>query len=500
VPSLDSDRRRAIKVTGGGQAVRLCSPDNVHHRVVDQVVILAISPAPTGRARPIRIGAEIRAMVRPIVRLAGPSLIENLMQTALGIVSMLMVARLGPAAIAGVGLSNQFANLLIMSFSGLAVGNTALVARHVGAVDTRAAASVARQALIVATAIGCLIGLAAFLASEPALRATGAEDAVVEAGAEYLKIIGSAAILMILMQVGGGTLRGAGDTVTPMLATLVMNVVNIAVAYVLIFGHLGFPALGIVGAAWAAVIARTLGAILILRKLVRGGRTPALGWFRAWRPDTGTMRRIVRIGGPASIESFTVQIGLMLFSLIAVQVGTAAFAAQQIVFNVAQLSLLPGMAFSVAATTLVGQSLGAKEPRRAVLSGWLAVSAAVIWMSTMAVGYVVLAEPWMRLYTGDGEIVRLGITVMWILALGQPLQAMAFVLSGALRGAGDTRVTMWGGMLGTWGFRVPLAWFLGIVLGFGLIGIWVGWIMDWLVRSLIYFWRFRSGRWQKISV
>ena len=444
--------------------------------------------------------AEVRPLLSTMLRLAGPSLVENLLQTALGIASMLMVSRLGASAIAAVGISNQFVNLIIMSFSGLAVGNTSLVARNVGAGDVAGAAQVARQSLILAAFVGIVIGIVAFFGSGPALLLTGAEPEVIALGTDYLRILGSTAILMVLMLVGGGTLRGAGDTVTPMIATLLTNVVNVVAAMVLIFGLLGVPALGVTGAAWAAVIARLVGTSYILWKLVRGGRSLTLGGIGGWRPDLKVMRRIIQIGGPASIESFTVQIGLMVFNLIAVQIGTVAFATQQIIFNAAQLSMLPGMAFSVAATTLVGQSLGAKNPRRAELSGWLAVVSALGWMTAMGVAYVAFAEQWMRLYSGESEIVRLGVTIMVLLAIGQPLQACAFVLSGALRGAGDTRATMWGGMIGTCLFRVPIAGLLGLGLGMGLVGVWIGWLSDWLLRAAVYIWRFRSGRWQRLII
>lgn len=436
-------------------------------------------------------------MVGTLFHLAWPSLVENLLQTAMGVVTMIMVARLGPAAVAGVGLSNQFLNLLIMSFSGLAVGNTALVARHVGAERPAAAARVARQALLLALGIGLAIGLVAALSAGPALDLLGAEPAVAESGADYLRVVGAGAVLMAIMLVGGGTLRGAGDTVTPMVASLIANGVNVAVAFVLIFGHLGFPALGVVGGAWAAVIARAVGCAVIGLKLARGGRLPPLGALRGWRLDTAAIRRIVQIGGPASLESFTVQVGLMAFSVITVWVSTAALATQQIVFNAAQISQLPGMAFSVAATTLVGQNLGARQPHRAAMAGWLAALSACVWMSGFGVGYAVFAEPWLRFYTADAEIISLGLTIMLMLALCQPIQAYAYVLAGALRGAGDTRTTMWAGLIGMWAFRVPFAWFFGLVLGFGLPGIWIGWFADWILRAAIFIWRFRSGRWHR---
>ena len=442
---------------------------------------------------------EARPMVGSLFRLAWPILVENLLQTALGVTSLVIVARLGATAVAAVGLGNQFVQLLLVTFAGLAVGNTAIVARAIGAGDRADAARATRQALILAAGLGLLVGVVAFGASGAVLRLTGAAPDVVAEGEPYLRILGTGAVLMALMLVGGGTLRGAGDTVTPMAATLVTNVVNVAAAYVLVFGYLGAPALGVAGAAWAAVLARSLGVGLILWRLVRGGKAPALGWH-GWRPHRASVLRVARIGGPAAVEQLVVQLGLMAFSMVTVHIGTAAFAAQQIVFNAAQLSQLPGMAFSVAATTAVGQALGAGSPRRAAMAGWLAFGSAAVWMSALGITYVVFAERWLRLYSDDAEILALGASVMGMLALCQPIQAAAYVLSGALRGAGDTRTTMWGGLLGTCGVRVPVAWVAGVVLGLGLYGVWLGWMADWALRAAIYTLRFKSGRWQGSQV
>jgi putative MATE family efflux protein len=271
-------------------------------------------------------------------------------------------------------------------------------------------------------------------------------------------------------------------------------VVNVAAAFVLVFGYLGFPALGVAGAAWAAVVARALGVGFILWRLAVGGRAPGIG-RGDWHPDPAVMLRVVRVGGPAAIEQLVVQIGLMFFSMVSVRIGTAAFAAQQIVFNAAQLSQLPGMAFSVAATTAVGQSLGAGNVRRASLAGWLAFASAAVWMSLLGLTYALFGETWLRLYSDDVAVVSIGVSVMGMLALCQPIQAAAYVLSGALRGAGDTRTTMWGGLLGTCFVRVPVAFLLGLQLGLGLYGVWIGWFADWAVRATIYTLRFRSGRW-----
>jgi Na+-driven multidrug efflux pump len=180
--------------------------------------------------------------------------------------------------------------------------------------------------------------------------------------------------------------------------------------------------------------------------------------------------------------------------------GTAAFASQQIVFNVANLSMMPGLAFSVAATTLVGQALGAGDTRDAERNGWRAAGLAAIWMSAMGVAFVVFAEQIVGVYTADPEVIRQGATGLRVIGLGQPMQGVAFVLAGALRGAGDTRTTLVIGTASMWLSRLPIAFLLGIAARLGILGIWIAWATDWLIRASLYAWKFRQGGWKRIRI
>ena len=195
------------------------------------------------------------------------------------------------------------------------------------------------------------------------------------------------------------------------------------------------------------------------------------------------MRRIAAIGGPAAGEQLIVQAGFLAFNLIAIRIGTAEFAAMQISFNVAQVSQLAGMAFATAATTLVGQSLGAGRPDLARRAGWLATGTAIVWMTLMGVVFIAFGDPIFRLYGADDQVVALGRQALVIMGIGQAPQGIAFVLSGALRGAGDTRATLVGGIVGTCALRAPIAYLAGVGLGLGFTGIWLAWIADWIARS-----------------
>jgi putative MATE family efflux protein len=415
--------------------------------------------------------------------------------------SLMMVGRLGPAAVAGVGIANQVANLLIVLFSGLAIGNTSLVARAVGAGTAELARAGTRQALLLGAGLGIVIALVCLPAATWILRGMGAEPDVVADGTLYLRAIILTIPLLSMSLLANGSLRGSGDTRTPMWVTGAENVANVAVAFPLIFGLGPIPALGLAGAAWGLVVGRALACALSLLAL-RGRRAGHLagtfGTLADWRPDATLLRRLISVGGPAAGENASVQFGMIFFSLMVIHLGTAAFAAQQVVFNAASLSMLPGLAFSVAATTLVGQYLGAGDPQSAAKSGWHSTWMAVGWMTLAGVCFILFPAPIIRLYSSDPDVIAAGVAGMRVVGLGQPLQAAAFVLAGALRGAGDTRTTMLVGAASMWGVRLSLAYTFGIALGWGIPGVWIGWCGDWCTRGVAFLWTFRRGRWQHI--
>lgn len=437
---------------------------------------------------------------KSFISLAWPSLVENVLLTAMGIVSMLMVGRLGASAVAGVGAANQVMNLLIVVFGGLAVGTTSLVARRVGSGDRASAASATLHSLALGLGLSIVVAIVGVVVAFPGLRLMGAEEEVARDGGLYLQGVMATTPLMVIMLIGNGSLRGSGNTRTPMINTAVANVVNVVVAYPLIFGVAGLPTLGLVGAAWGVVAARLVGAVMVGRSLLAGQVGGLAGLVRGFHPDRAILRALLAIGGPAAAESGSIQVGMMIFSLIVISMGTAAFAAQQIVFNVANLSMMPGLAFSVAATTLVGQALGAGDPGDAERHGWRGTGLAALWMSVMGAVFVLFPEQIIGFYTTDPEVIRQGAIGLRVIGFGQPMQGIAFVLSGALRGAGDTRTTLLVGTASMWLSRLPIAYLLGIVAQLGILGVWLAWAADWLIRGSLYAWKFRQGAWKKIRI
>lgn len=445
-------------------------------------------------------GDDLTSINRDLLRLAWPSLVENLLQTMLGVVDLIFVGQLGADAIAGVGLGNQLMFTLVVGFIGLSVGNQALVARAIGAGDKPDAQRIAKQALILAAVLSLLVAVLGYSLGDKVIGWMGATAAVTQLGGAFLRITSIFAVFLAIMTIGGGTLRGAGDTRTPMLITGTINLINIFLDYGLIFGNMGFPRLGAIGSAYATSTARAVGAILILYVLFKRGSIVKLNWRGGWGIRKSTIARILNIGWPSAAEQVLFQLGFLAFSAIVVGLGTADLAAMQIAFNIAGFSILPAFAFGIAALTLVSASLGAGDIPRAQGVARQAVKSGVIWMSLMGVAFIVWRRELFGLYTNDESVLALGGMVMTFIALFQPLQAIAVVLASVLRGAGDTRATMVITTIGVWVVRVGVGYLLGIQLGMGLFGVWLGWCADFTTRATLILLRYRAGKWKRLRI
>jgi putative MATE family efflux protein len=457
----------------------------------------------TQRDRALEAGSAGAPKERGVLALAWPSLVENLLLQFMNMASLMMVGRLGSNALAGVGVANQVSMLLQVLFMGLSIGNTSLVARSVGARRDEDARSATRQSLLLGGGLGLALAAVCFPTAPWLLGLIGASPEVAGQGAVYLRAIMLTLPLMAVAMLANGALRGSGDTRTPMWATGAANVAHVAVAYPLIFGAGPIPALGLAGLGVGLVAGRTVACVLSLIVLGMRKRGPLAGTLAgtaAWKPDPGMIRRVLAVGGPAAAESGSVQAGMILFSLMTLAMGTEAFAAQQVVFNAASLSMMPGLAFSVAATTLVGQRIGAGDIPGAKRNGWRCTGMAAIYMSVAGLLFFLFPEPVVQLYTTDPAVIAAADWGIRIVGLGQPLQAAAFVLGGALRGAGDTRTTMLVGGASMWGVRLLVAYIFGIFLGWGVPGIWIGWCADWYARGLAFICAFWKGHWARLRV
>jgi putative MATE family efflux protein len=450
---------------------------------------------------PYRVQARLAegSMTRRVLTLAWPSVAEQSLITLIGLVDAYIVGHLGAAAIAGVGLGGQVLNLVAALFGAVGVGATALIARHVGAREPDEANQLMRQALLLAVSIGVLAAVAGWWLAEPIIRLLGAAPEVIVTGSNWLRTVAPSFAFVGILLVGNAALRGSGDTRSPLAVMLAVNVVNVTVAWTFTNGLFGFPNLGVVGNALGAASGQVMGAAVVIALLLRGRGVLRLHAHRP-SPDLARLRRILNIGLPAGAEQVLLQIALLNLAVIISQFGTAAYAAHSIGIRISALSFLPGWGFSVAATTLVGQELGARNPARARGAAYAAFGMAFAVMLVMGAVLFSFHEPILRIFTNDAAVLAAGATVMHMSAAQQPVLAASFVFGGALRGAGDTRTTLLITVTSIWGLRLLAAYVLGVVFGLGLLGAWLGIWLDFAFRSTMFYLRFRSGKWETLRV
>lgn len=435
-----------------------------------------------------------------ILNLAYPAIIEQLLVTLVSMADMIMVGGLGASAIAAVGLSNQPIFTANAIFSAISIGSTALIARLMGAQDYRLANRAARQSLILAVSASLVLMVGVFFFAPAMIHFMRAEADVAPLAITYSRIMGVSLVFSLTSMILNGVLRGAGDMRTPMRVNVVANVINIVLNYFLIFGVGPFPRLGVAGAAVATLISHMVAFGLVLSVFFSGRFVLNFKRGQSYRPDWELIKRILNVGLPASLEQLIMRFGMMLYARTVSSLGTISYAAHQIAINSEGITFTPGMGFSMASTTLVGQSLGADMPERAKRFGIESRRLAMLTMGLLGLLLFFFPEQIIGFYTNDPAVIEQGVFCLRIIALAQPIMGATFVMMGSLRGAGDTRFVMLVTMLGIWGGRLGAAYLLVNVMELGLAGAWIAMAVDHIVRASIASLRFHHGGWQKARV
>jgi putative MATE family efflux protein len=439
-------------------------------------------------------------MDRRILTLAWPVMAEMSLQTLTQMVDMAMVGRLGQAAIAAVGLSFRPLFVGQAIFLGLGVATTALVARFIGAGDKDKATRAAQQSMLTTSVLALALAVFGFFLARQITVFMGAREEVIGLGTSYLRGFSPGLLFLMLSTIMTSALRASGDTKTPFYAGAVSNVINVFGNYVLIFGRLGFPAMGVLGAAIATSFSRFIVAGVLFAALLRGksGLHIDLRGFAVL--DWDLVTRLFKIGIPAAFERLIQSLSMMLHLRILATLGTTAIAISTLSSNIEQLSYMPSIGFSLAASALVGQSLGARKPDEAERSGWGAIRLCSYFMGTMGILFVLIPGAFIRIYTSDPGIVEPAVLVLRIVGLTQLPQAIAFVASGMLRGAGDTRSVLNVAFIGNIVLRLGLSYVFIVVLGWGLWSAFLALFIDWLVRAILLTRWVTSGKWKGIKV
>ena len=445
--------------------------------------------------------------VKVILWLAWPLFLEQILSTLVSFADTAMVGALGVTATASISISNSFVFLLNGVMLALGTGLTAYVARSVGAKDYEAAKSYIRHAVILLALVGLPIALVTCALHRKIPQWMGAEPEVLPLAAKYLLITSSFRIFAMAMMVLGSVFRGRGDTKTPLRINIFVNILNIVGNYLLInqphtitLFSLSIPVpgagWGVAGAAVSTGVSWCLGGTLLLVMLFVKPDPSRISPRDSFRPDRAVIRRVVDLSIPAMLERFCMSFAGIVVTRCIASLGTVVVAANSVYSTAESISFMPAFAFATAVTTLVGQALGAKKPElaRRYTRYTNLIGAGVMVLA--GVMLYTLAEPLVRVITQDGDAVALAKICLRIVAFIQPVQTVAWIYAGALRGAGDTRWPFYITAACNWGIRTVGVYLCIRVFGLGLPEAVLCMCADNAVRCVWMGLRFKAGHWQ----
>ena len=427
--------------------------------------------------------------------LAWPTIVSNLLFSASGFIDIKIVGSLGASAVAAITTGTRIFFTAQAVLMAILAGTTALVARAWGAGHRDEAAQIAELSLWLCLVVSALLTLGGTLGADALAGLFRLEPQTVALAATFTRWLSVFYMAFAAVMALSTALRAAGDVVTPLWIGALGNVVSVFFTYSLVHGTFGLPALGVAGAAIGNGTGFVTGALL-LTALWRSGRlVMGTRGARAFRWEL--IQRLVRIGYPAALEQVAWQGGFVAFLWVIALYGTAPYAAYGIGVNLLSFSFVVGFGFSVAASTVVGQRLGARDPEGATRGGWRAMRLAIGVMLVFGACITAAARPLATFLIDDREVVRLTVAFIYVLGSVQALMAIEFSLAGALRGAGDTRFPFVTVLVGLFGVRFTLA---ALFAWRGLRVEWVfaALIADYLVKATMFTLRFRSRRWVSV--
>ncbi len=428
-----------------------------------------------------------------------PLMIEQFLTSLIGSVDTIMVSNLGDAAVSGVALVDSITKLVIFLFTALATGGTIVCSQYIGRRDRLNANRAAGQLLLGAFALSVAIAAVCALFRDGILRLIfgSVERSVFDAASAYFQIVIISYPFVALFGAGAALYRASGNSRLPMKISLIANLINIVGNALLMFVF----HMGVRGAATATLASNVFAAVTMLTFLRRPGQSIDIGAYRKLRPDMTILVLVLSIGIPSGIENAMFQFGKLAVQSTVSTLGTTAMAASAIVCTLELFTSMPSQAIATGLMTVAGQCIGAGKSDEAAhyikkLTRWsFFVMVTLNWL-IMALTPLVI-----KLAGMDAESAEICMETMWFISIMKPLLwAWAFVPVSGMRAAGDVKYGMIVSICTMWILRVGLSTALCRFFDFGLIGIWLGYAADWGLRSALFMWRFRSGKWKEKRV
>ena len=448
------------------------------------------------------IGLE-KGITKEAVRMAWPAVCESFFIALAGMVDSLMVSSMGASAVvAAVGLTTQPKFMGLALFFAMNVSVSALVARRRGEKNQRSANQILLVAILFVIVATVVISSVCVMWANEIINFCGSAPETHEPAVIYYRIIMGCMIFNVLSMVINAAQRGSGNTMIAMRTNIVSNVVNIIANYLLIQGHLGFPALGIAGAAIATVFGTVIACIMSFASLFRRDSFVSIYYImeQQIRPALEPVISIIKLGFSVFIEQILMRVGFMSTAMMAAKMGTNALAAHQVGMNILGLTFSFGDGMQVAAVALIGRSLGEGSPDKAKAYGKTCRMIGLGISCVLAVVYFFGGEWLYHLFFAEQEIVDIGVMIIRIMIIIVLFQVSQVIYMGCLRGAGDTTYTAIASTISVTIIRTSASYFFGFVMGLGMAGIWMGILADQISRFLFASIRFKQGKWTKIHI
>jgi putative MATE family efflux protein len=437
-------------------------------------------------------------LLRGLITISLPIIAANLLQSVLEVVDLYFVGRLGADAIAGVAMSSTIIFVLATFIVGLVTATTTFISRYYGAQEHDAVGMIVQHALYIGLTFSLAISAFGLFFSKDLLKFLGANDTVATLGSAYLSVLFLGIFTMVELWVVMSSFQACGNSLTPMILMVGVNIVNIILNPVLIFGLFGFPAFGVAGSALATILSRGAGFVIGMLLLVR--YSSHITFPKTWSLDLPLIWRILTVAIPNSVQS-GLRSGTFLVMMAFVAVyGTSAISGYGIAERLELIALMPGYAIATATAVIVGQNLGAKQPHRAEEGVKLALMFYGAIMLAVSICYYAFAGQLVGFFDPSGTSKLVGVSYFHTVTPFYLIMAVSIILSFALNGAGDTKKPMYATLFSMVLIQIPLACILPPMFGMGITGIWIAVITGIIVQAVLLGYMFRQGNWKTIAL
>jgi MATE family multidrug resistance protein len=434
-------------------------------------------------------------------RLSWPMLLIMVFNFLVGFTDIYVAGLIGRDVQAAIGYVAQLYFLFIIVGNAISIGTVALVSRAFGALAYEKASEYVKQSLIFGLIVSLVLMVIGVLFHGPIVKIAGFPPQIRTIAETFLVIFYFALGSNYLLIISNGIFRASGEVKKPLLTMLVFCIINIILDFALVFGFGPLPALDYPGIGYATAVSATVSMVVNCIFFTSGRWRKLLG--KGWGLQGRTILLIARLGWPAGLLQIAWNAGSIILYHILAQLGSGSIIALASITNglrIEAIIFMPAFAMNMAASVLVGQNLGAGNPRRAAQLGWKLALSAMVALSLISCIIFIFAEFFASLLARDMSVLAETARYLRVNMFSEPFMALSLVLGGALQGAGDTKGNMWVIIFCMWIIRLPLAYLMAIMLGLGAFGVWLAMVASMVAQGLLMAYRFQRGKWKTMEV